>query len=124
MRILRSLNVPSALAALLVATIASAVFTMTAEAQSRNNRSQAEVSRTCSAQAERYAERNFRRTTAGGALLGAGVGSAVGRNRNVSRNATRGALIGGGAGMMRSNSQWMALYNRAYRNCMDRKWSW
>jgi hypothetical protein len=82
------------------------------------SQSQAQRSRNCASRATRYADRNFYRTTAGGALLGAGVGSAVGRNRNVSRNATRGALIGGGAGMLRSNSQWSALYNRYYRNCM------
>lgn len=93
-------------------------FTSEAEAQSRN---QAPTSRSCSEQAERYADRNFRRTTAGGALLGAGVGSAVGRNSNVSRNAARGALIGGGAGMLRSNSQWRTLYDRAYRDCMRRR---
>jgi outer membrane lipoprotein SlyB len=80
--------------------------------------SQAQRSRQCASRATRYADRNFYRNTAGGALLGAGVGSAVGGNRNVSRNATRGALIGGGAGMLRSNSQWSALYNRYYRNCM------
>lgn len=82
--------------------------------------SQAQRSRDCAARATRYADRNFYRSTAGGALLGAGVGSAVGGNRNVSRNATRGALIGGGAGMLRSNSQWSNLYNRYYRNCMRR----
>ena len=80
--------------------------------------SQAQRSRNCAARATRYADRNFYRTTAGTAALGAGVGSVAGRNRNVTRNATRGALIGGGLGMLRSNSQWSNLYNRYYRNCM------
>jgi hypothetical protein len=80
--------------------------------------SQAQRSRDCAARATRYADRNFYRTTAGTAAVGAGVGSVAGRNRNVTRNATRGALIGGGLGMLRSNSQWSNLYNRYYRNCM------
>ena len=82
--------------------------------------SQAQRSRDCAARATRYADRNFYRTTAGTAAVGAGVGSVAGRNRNVTRNATRGALIGGGLGMLRSNSQWSNLYNRYYRNCMRR----
>ncbi len=84
------------------------------------SQSQAQRSRSCSSRATRYADRNFYRTTAGTAAVGAGVGSVVGRNRNVSRNATRGALIGGGLGLLRSNSQWSNLYNRYYRNCMRR----
>lgn len=116
MPIPRVLSVAALLA--IFAVSGSAAIISTAEAQSRN---QAPTSRSCSEQAERYADRNFRRTTAGGALLGAGVGSAVGRNSNVSRNAARGALIGGGAGMLRSNSQWRTLYDRAYRDCMRRR---
>ena len=87
-----------------------------AEAHSSRNWSQAERSRYCSAQAQRYADRRTRRTTAAGALTGAAVGSMANNNR--SRNAGRGALIGGSAGLVRSNSRWTSYYNRYYRNCI------
>lgn len=89
-----------------------------AEAHSSRNWSQAERSRYCSARAQRYADRRTRRTTATGALTGAAIGSMVGSNRNTGRNAGRGALVGGGAGLVRSNNRWTSYYNRYYRNCI------
>lgn len=96
----------------------SPVSVGTAQAHSSRNWSQAERSRYCSAQAQRYADRRTRRTTAAGALTGAAVGSMVGSNRNAGRNAGRGALIGGSAGLVQSNSRWTSYYDRYYRNCV------
>ena len=86
-----------------------------AEAHSPRNWTQAERNRYCSAQAQRYADRRTRRTTAAGALTGAAVGNMARNNRG--RNAGRGALIGGSAGLVRSNSRWTSYYNRYFRNC-------
>jgi hypothetical protein len=94
----------------------SPVSTTTAQAHSPRNWTQADRSRYCSARAQRYADRHARRTTAAGAATGAAVGSLAGSNR--SRNAGRGALIGGGAGLIASNSRWSSFYNRYYRNCV------
>lgn len=88
--------------------------TSPAEAHSSRNWSQAERSCYCSAQAQRHADRHTRRTTAAGALTGAAVGGMVGSNRNTGR----GALVGGGAGLVRSNSRWTSYYNRYCRNCI------
>ena len=77
----------------------------------------ASSSRLCSEQAENYANRNTRRSTATGAVAGAAVGGVARGNRS---SMGRGALIGGGAGLVRSSSQWQTYYNRAYRACMSR----
>jgi hypothetical protein len=74
-------------------------------------------SRQCSQQAENYANRNTRRSTATGAVAGAAVGGVARGNRS---GMGRGALIGGGAGLVRSSGQWQTYYNRAYRACMGR----
>lgn len=90
-----------------------------AEAHSSRNWTQSQRSNYCSTRAERHANRHVRRTTAAGALTGAGIGSITsGSRRNASRNAGRGALIGGGAGLLTSNSRWTSYYNRYYRNCV------
>lgn len=86
-----------------------------AEAHRPGNWTRAERSSYCSNRAERYANRHTRRTTAAGALTGAAVGNVVGGNR---RNTGRGALVGGSAGLLRSNSQWRTQYDRYYRQCM------
>lgn len=118
MQLLRTRVFLLGLAMLILLVGALPTSTTPAEAHSSRNWSQAERSRYCSAQAQRYADRRTRRTTAAGALTGAAVGSMVGSNRNARRNAGRGALIGGGAGLVQSNSRWTSYYNRYYRNCI------
>src|SRR4051812_28560440 len=75
-------------------------FSSPAFASSRNW-TERDRSRYCSMQAQRYADRNARRTTGAGALTGAAIGGiASGSRSNTARNAGRGALIGGGAGLV------------------------
>jgi hypothetical protein len=83
-----------------------------ASAQSNSARS-----RQCSEQAESYANRNTRRTTAAGAVTGAAVGGVARGNRS---SMGRGALIGGGAGLVHGSSRWQTYYNRGYNACMGR----
>jgi len=83
------------------------------EARTNNNWSSVSRSSQCSVEAERYANQRARRRTAATAAGGAAIGG-------ISGNAGRGALIGGGAGLLQSNSRWQTYYNRSYNNCINR----
>jgi len=105
-----------------VAVLAAGCFTFgvggsAVEARTNNNWASAQRSQQCSQDAERYANRHAGRSTVGGAAGGAAIGAIAGRGRR--RNITNGALIGGGAGMLHSNSRWNTFYNRRYRQCIN-----
>jgi outer membrane lipoprotein SlyB len=87
-----------------------------AAAHTTQNWSRADRQRYCSQRAERYANRQTRRTTAAGALTGAAAGGIIGGNR---RGTGLGALAGGGAGLATSNARWTSIYDRYMRNCMS-----
>jgi hypothetical protein len=87
------------------------------DARTNNNWASTERSQRCSREARQHADRNARRRTATGAATGAAIGGIAGGSR---RNAGRGALIGGGAGLLTSNSRWQSLYNRRYHECINR----
>jgi hypothetical protein len=84
------------------------------DARTNNNWSSNSRSAQCSVEAERYANQRARRRTAAAAAGGAAIGGISGGN------AGRGALIGGGAGLLQSNSRWQTYYNRSYNNCINR----
>ena len=87
------------------------------EARTNNNWASTSRSQQCSKEAERYANRRTGGTTLRGAAVGGAVGGLIGGNR---RGVGRGALVGGGAGLVQSNSQWQTFYGRSYRQCINR----
>lgn len=114
----RALTLKVAALAMLGVGLSFTGFTgTTVEARTNNNWTSTSRSQQCSREAQRYADRNAQRRTAAGAIGGAAVGGLVGGNR---RNMGTGALIGGGAGLVSSNSRWQTFYNRRYMECINR----
>jgi hypothetical protein len=106
-------------AALFAFMLPVAVATSTAvEARTNNNYTSAARSQQCSRRAQEIADRETRRNAGRGAAAGAAIGGLAGRSwRGAGIGAAAGA-VGGAA--MSNNSRWQTVYNREYRNCINR----
>ncbi len=81
----------------------------------------------CNVYAANYADRRAVRSTVGGALGGAVAGGVLGalvgkgKGKNIGIGAAVGAGVGTAGGAVRGSRLWQQRYNRAYRDCMNRR---